>query len=96
MYYRGVRAMHSVTSYLAEIDQESCTGCGVCVDMCPMEAITLVDDSAHIETEKCLGCGVCAHHCSSDAARLINTGQREVFVPPPRIKAGVPEPGGVG
>ncbi|MCP4682400.1 MAG: 4Fe-4S dicluster domain-containing protein [Desulfobacterales bacterium] len=85
LYYRGVRAMHSVTSYLAKIDEDECTGCGVCVDMCPMEAIVINDVTAEIEEEKCLGCGVCAHHCDCDAATLVRTGKREVFVPPPRI-----------
>lgn len=85
LHYRGVRAMHSVTAYQAEVDAEACIGCGVCVDMCPMEAIALVDEIAQIEVGKCLGCGICAHHCEVDAARLINTGQREVFVPPPKL-----------
>ncbi len=87
LYYRGVRAMHSVTSYLAEIDSTACSVCGICVDMCPMEAITLGEEAARLETEKCIGCGLCAHHCPENAARLVHTGQREVFVPPPRLVA---------
>ena len=85
LYYRGVSAMHSVTSYIAEMTEEECTGCGVCVDMCPMEAINIIDDIANIDKDRCLGCGICAHHCDYDAARLVRTGKREVFVLPPRL-----------
>lgn len=85
LYYRGARAMQSYTSYLAEINKDDCSGCGACVDICPMEAVTLVDEIAVIEKDKCLGCGLCAHHCDFDAAKLVRTGMRAVFVAPPRV-----------
>jgi len=87
LFHMGVKSMHSVTSYIAKIDKEACAGCGVCVDMCPMDAICLENETAEIENERCLGCGLCAHHCDFEAAGLINTGKREVFVPPPRLEA---------
>ncbi len=86
LFHKGARAMHSVTSFLAEIDRDACTGCYACVDMCPMDAIHLNDVTAEVENERCLGCGICAHHCTYNAARLVNTGKREVFVSPPRMK----------
>jgi len=86
LYYRGAAPMQTYTSYRARTDEELCNGCEVCVDMCPMEAIELVDDVALINDEKCIGCGVCAYHCSSAAMALERTGIREVFVPPPRIE----------
>lgn len=85
LFYRGVTAMHSVTSYIARIRKDECTGCGACVEMCPMEAIKIVDDVAQIEDERCLGCGLCGHHCDFDAAVLEKTGRRDVFVAPPRL-----------
>ena len=30
------------TNFLPEIDEETCNGCGNCVSVCPVEAMTLV------------------------------------------------------
>lgn len=86
LYYRGTAPMQTYTSHRAAVDGELCNGCGECVDLCPMEALELIDDIACVSDEKCIGCGVCAYHCSSDAMALERTGIRDVFVPPPRIK----------
>jgi len=85
LYYRGAAPMQTYASYRAETDAELCNGCGVCVDMCPMEAIELTGDVARIDGAKCIGCGVCAYHCASEAITLERTGIREVFVPPARL-----------
>ena len=75
---------HCNTSYLAQVNEEDCIGCGTCVKMCPMEAIQLHNAVAIIDENKCIGCGVCVHHCPEDAISLKRTGLREVFVPPPK------------
>ena len=51
------------------IDQEKCSGCGTCIDRCPVDAITL-EDFAIVDREKCLGCGLCARACSEEAITL--------------------------
>ncbi len=84
IYYRGAAAIHSITSHIAEVNGEECVSCGVCIDICPMEAINM-DDIAMIDTERCLGCGVCAHQCDLNAISLKRTGPREVFVQPPKM-----------
>lgn len=45
---------------------EKCIGCGVCVSVCPFEAIDMVDDKAFI-TEKCTACGACVEECPVEA-----------------------------
>jgi len=86
MFWKGITPYHCYTSYLAEVNNEDCIGCGTCVEKCPMEAIELEENIANVDENRCIGCGVCVHHCPEDAMNLKRTGNREVFVPPPRIK----------
>ncbi len=65
---------HVVASsgFIPEVDTDSCTGCGICVDeRCPFKAIYLKDDIAHVDGEKCLGCGLCVTGCPSQSLRLV-------------------------
>lgn len=54
----------------AEIDVEKCTGCGLCVDVCPVEAIDLDDDKARVDVEKCVDCGRCVDECPNKAISI--------------------------
>lgn len=38
------------------IDRERCTGCGLCIEVCPTGAITLVDNRAEVDVNLCDGC----------------------------------------
>ncbi|MEN6421005.1 MAG: 4Fe-4S binding protein [Smithella sp.] len=87
IYYMGGSPMQSYSSHIAGIESSDCTGCGVCEEACPMEAISLVDDVAKLNEKKCIGCGVCAHQCPASAIKLERTGIRNVFVPPARRSA---------
>lgn len=82
-YHNGTWPYQTVTSYIAKFDSELCNGCGVCVEKCPMENITLKDNIA-IPDKKCIGCGVCTHFCKQNAIKLHRTGPRNVFVLPKR------------
>ncbi len=66
------------TNFMPQVEGE-CNGCGKCVNVCPVEAMTLVsaNDPHHPQKKKakldediCLGCGVCVRACPSDAIRL--------------------------
>ncbi len=46
----------------AKFDQDSCSGCGVCAEACPVTAIT-VDDVAKVNAELCTDCGTCVDEC---------------------------------
>lgn len=54
----------------AIIDINLCTGCGQCVDTCPVEAISLVDDIAVVDPELCVDCGQCIDACPVEAISL--------------------------
>lgn len=60
----------SATSYYAEVDAELCNACGVCVDRCQMQAVTLPDDICAVNRDRCIGCGICVANCSSKAVHL--------------------------
>ena len=54
---------------------ENCNGCNICVQKCPLEAITLVTDDSgkkytQVDLDRCFGCGVCARNCNRDAIRM--------------------------
>ena len=86
MYYRGASPIHTMSSYIANVDEELCIGCGTCVEKCPMETIDLEDTIAVVNEDKCIGCGVCDHHCPEEAMHLRRIGPRHVFIPPKKIK----------
>ena len=46
---------------------EKCTGCGECVSICPVDALTLIDDKSSLERNKCIGCASCIAACPTSA-----------------------------
>ncbi len=57
--------------YQAGLDSDACTGCGLCEDICPMNAIAVGSEGvAEIEASSCIGCGLCATVCPSSAISL--------------------------
>lgn len=52
------------------VNEEMCTGCGVCVDECPVGAIRLgASDTAAIDEAECIRCGRCHDVCPQEAVR---------------------------
>lgn len=51
----------------AQIDADKCTGCGECVESCPLDAIELQDDKAVVDEDVCGDCGACVDVCPSEA-----------------------------
>ncbi len=75
------------TNYIPEIDATSCTGCGKCVDVCPVEAMGLVSANdpheprkrkARLNEDICLGCGVCVRNCAQNSISLNQRPQRVI------------------
>ena len=50
----------------AEVDKDKCTGCGLCVDVCPVEAIS-IDEIAVVDGDLCTDCGSCVDECPNEA-----------------------------
>ncbi len=53
------------------LDGEKCTGCGMCVLVCPREVFELSDGKAAIvDRDACIECGACALNCPVDAVSV--------------------------
>ncbi len=54
------------------VNENLCGGCGICVSICPYEAITLDEEKqrAVLDLEKCMFCGLCASSCPSGAIEV--------------------------
>lgn len=55
---------------VATIDQDICTDCGGCVEVCRFEAIHRGDRGLHVDTIDCEGCGSCFYRCPSQAIQM--------------------------
>lgn len=50
------------------INEEECSGCGVCVDACPQAVIELVGDVAEaVNEDECTACETCMEECPMGA-----------------------------
>ena len=54
----------------AKVDKEKCNGCETCVEECPSEAISMVDDKAAVDLETCVDCSVCVDVCPAEAITM--------------------------
>ena len=53
------------------VDQNKCIGCGTCVQLCPVEAISFNDEGkAVIDQNKCIKCGTCEVSCPLNAIEI--------------------------
>lgn len=52
------------------VDPESCTGCGACINICPVAAIRLEDGIAVIDHAVCDLDGICIPACPVAAIQL--------------------------
>ena len=60
------------TRKIVKIDEEKCTGCGLCIPNCAEGALQIVDGKAKLITDKfCDGLGACLGHCPEDAITVI-------------------------
>lgn len=53
------------------IDKDKCIGCGACVGLCPVGAISMDDaGKSEIDTAKCIKCGACEATCPVEAIKI--------------------------
>ena len=77
-YNRGIQYLRhigvNVEPLSKEItrDEKRCTHCGVCVALCPSEALFVLDAQMHIgfSPDKCIACEICIRGCPPRAMKV--------------------------
>lgn len=68
---------------LKELDEDRCTGCKICVDVCAEDVLRFDEDrgKAYVAyPDDCLGCGACAWFCPLKCIEVtIDRGKPEVM-----------------
>jgi Na+-translocating ferredoxin:NAD+ oxidoreductase subunit B len=65
------------SSFTAVIDEDLCSGCGNCLDLCQMDALSLPVGFVEIDAWRCIGCGLCVIICENGALRLVRKPESE-------------------
>jgi len=64
----------SAEPIVSKVNPEICIGCGICVSLCPYQAIQMVKAGKKKKAEtisaSCKGCGICASHCPTLAISM--------------------------
>lgn len=60
-----------VDALYSEVNENLCSGCRLCNQLCPYSAIEFLEDKkqSHIISALCKGCGVCVAACPSSAIK---------------------------
>ena len=83
----GIMNPVHTTNFIPEVNEQECTGCGDCVNICPVEAMTLISSNdpnkpkkknARLNEEICLGCGLCVRACTKNCITLKSRPERVI------------------
>jgi heterodisulfide reductase subunit C/CBS domain-containing protein len=84
----AIEAGHQTVLETAKVDQTTCVACGLCVEVCPYEAIELQETRimgrartvAHVDANRCMACGLCAASCRSSSIELADGFSNEALM----------------
>ena len=84
----AIREGYEPPGPVAIVDEELCSGCGMCASACPYESIELVprptSENGHkiaqVDKFQCMACGICAATCPSEAIRVEEFSREKVAI----------------
>ncbi|MBT7087253.1 MAG: 4Fe-4S binding protein [Desulfobacterales bacterium] len=76
------KGMLAYSNFEVAVDEESCTGCGECVERCPLDAMSIEEDVVSINRNHCVGCGNCNSVCPEEALSMV---RRSHHNEPPKL-----------
>lgn len=76
-FYSGVIAL---------IDEDKCTNCGICADVCRFNAIPIIENQHTVKNLDCEGCGYCAKVCPEDAITMYEQNVGDWFISQSKIE----------
>jgi ferredoxin len=79
----GIANVVAHSAYINRIDTDKCIVCGVCIDACQFNALTL-DSTLNINLQRCAGCGVCTVACPEGALYLVLRPESDIYTIPER------------
>lgn len=62
--------IHGRTILRPQPDPELCTGCGTCVEQCPVSALSMNDHLPQVDADTCITCFCCQEMCPEKAITL--------------------------
>ncbi|MGC1454421.1 MAG: DUF362 domain-containing protein [Nitrospirota bacterium] len=62
--------IHSLTILRPQADAAKCTGCGTCIDHCPVSALSMIDEIPQVDARTCIACFCCQEMCPEKAITL--------------------------
>ena len=62
--------VHSRTLLRPQADSELCTGCGACIDHCPVSALSMSNELPSVDADACITCFCCQELCPEKAMTL--------------------------
>jgi ferredoxin len=65
-------SMIAPSGYKTRHHPEKCTYCGECANICPFDAIDVVNGNYIYDEQKCMGCELCVEKCPNQAIELYN------------------------
>ena len=78
---RTIRGTIDIDAVFAEVDEDRCSGCRMCNDLCPYSAIGYDDEKkrSNVISALCKACGACVAACPSSAITARHFTDQQIF-----------------